>query len=128
MELDLKDLETTFTIGQSAISTSTQSVTSSLKKQSAATLLDITRAQNIGMKVVAIATRSRSHFCDLGIMLARIKLPFADIRRALLQVDDQRLTVDELKSISKHIPTPDEVETVLHPSGPLSDTRYRSTD
>lgn len=42
-------------------------------------------------------------------MLARIKLPFPEIRLALLRVDDKALTVDELKAISKHIPTADEV-------------------
>jgi diaphanous 1 len=42
-------------------------------------------------------------------MLARIKLSLPDIRRALLEIDDQKLSVDELKAISKHLPTPDEV-------------------
>lgn len=42
-------------------------------------------------------------------MLARIKLPFAAIRVAILRVDDQQLSLDELKAISKHVPTVEEV-------------------
>ena len=42
-------------------------------------------------------------------MLARIKLALSDIRKALLEVDDQSLSADDLKSISKHIPTLDEI-------------------
>ena len=42
-------------------------------------------------------------------MLARIKLDLPGIRRALLEIDDEALTVDELRSISKHLPTSEEV-------------------
>ena len=42
-------------------------------------------------------------------MLARVKTPFAEIRRSLLEVDDRQLSVDELKAISKHVPTEEEV-------------------
>jgi diaphanous 1 len=46
-------------------------------------------------------------------MLSRIKMGFPEIRKALLDVDDHRLSIDDLKAISKQLPTPDEV--CVHP-------------
>jgi len=42
-------------------------------------------------------------------MLSRIKLNLEEIRRALLDVDDNKLTQDELRAISRQLPTPEEV-------------------
>jgi len=42
-------------------------------------------------------------------MLSRIKLGFPEIRKALLDIDDQRLSIDDLIAISKQLPTLDEV-------------------
>jgi diaphanous 1 len=42
-------------------------------------------------------------------MLSRIKLDLVDIGKALLEVDDAKLSVDDLRSISKHLPTTEEV-------------------
>jgi len=42
-------------------------------------------------------------------MLSRIKLDLGEIRRALLDVDDSKLTPDELRAISRQLPTPEEV-------------------
>jgi hypothetical protein len=42
-------------------------------------------------------------------MLSRIKLPLVDIKRALLEVDDSSLSVDDLRSIARHLPTAEEV-------------------
>jgi len=42
-------------------------------------------------------------------MLARIKSDLPGIQRALLELDDVTLTVDNLKAISKQLPTSDEV-------------------
>lgn len=42
-------------------------------------------------------------------MLARIKLAPQDIRRAILEIDDQRLSVDDLRAISRNTPTDDEI-------------------
>ena len=47
-------------------------------------------------------------------MLSRIKLDLEEIRRALLVVDDNKLTLDELRSISRQLPAPEEVGD-LHP-------------
>ncbi|EEB96005.1 hypothetical protein MPER_04934 [Moniliophthora perniciosa FA553] len=46
----------------------------------------------------------------MAIMLSRIKnLGLSEIRLALLELDDEKLTVDELKAISKQLPTSEEV-------------------
>jgi len=42
-------------------------------------------------------------------MLSRIKLDLEEIRRALLDVDDSKLTPDDLRAISRQLPTPEEV-------------------
>lgn len=42
-------------------------------------------------------------------MLSRIKMGFPDIRKALLDFDDEKLSVDDLKAISKQLPTSEEV-------------------
>ena len=42
-------------------------------------------------------------------MLSRIKLGFPEIRQALLDLDDQQLSLDDLKAISRQLPTSDEV-------------------
>jgi diaphanous 1 len=42
-------------------------------------------------------------------MLSRIKLGFPELRRALLGLDDQELSVDDLRAISKQLPTSEEV-------------------
>ncbi|KAG8880257.1 hypothetical protein FRB97_000969 [Tulasnella sp. 331] len=86
IQLDLKDLEATFSLAQGTLITS-PIIASNAKKQGPSTLLDITRAQNIG---------------KLARKLLLQKL-------AILRVDDQQLSLDELKAISKHVPTVDEI-------------------
>ena len=44
-----------------------------------------------------------------AIMLSRIKLGYPEIRRSLLDIDDQALSIDDLIAISKQLPTSDEV-------------------
>lgn len=46
-------------------------------------------------------------------MLSRIKLNPPEIRRALLELDDQKLTIDELKAMSRQLPTRDEASHCL---------------
>lgn len=89
----MDDLEATFAIDNSQ-STSSQLVASPTRKQAVTTLLDITRANNI------------------AIMLSRIKLGYPDIRKALLDVDDFKLSVDDLKAISKQLPTAEEMSRI----------------
>lgn len=42
-------------------------------------------------------------------MLSRIKLSLPDIRRALLELDDIKLSIDDLRAIGKQLPTAEEV-------------------
>jgi hypothetical protein len=42
-------------------------------------------------------------------MLSRIKLTPADIRKALLELDDNALSVDDLKAMERQTPTAEEV-------------------
>lgn len=42
-------------------------------------------------------------------MLSRIKLKLPQIREALLKLDDEKLSTDDLRAISKQLPTSDEV-------------------
>lgn len=44
-----------------------------------------------------------------AIMLARIKLDLPAIRQAILEIDDVKLSTDELKSLCKQLPTSEEV-------------------
>ncbi|KAI0307002.1 hypothetical protein B0F90DRAFT_1807716 [Multifurca ochricompacta] len=85
----LGDLESTFAL-DSARDHPLQRA-STAKKAFVTTLLDITRANNI------------------AIMLSRIKLTPVDIRKALLQVDDKVLSVDDLKAMERQTPTTEEV-------------------
>ena len=42
-------------------------------------------------------------------MLSRIKLTPAEIRKALLEVDDKALSIDDLKAMERQTPTTEEV-------------------
>lgn len=42
-------------------------------------------------------------------MLSRIKMGLPEIRRALLELDDIKLSIDDLRAISKQLPTTEEV-------------------
>ncbi len=45
----------------------------------------------------------------IAIMLMRIKLSHSEIRRAILEIDDDMLSIDNLKAIGRQLPTSDEV-------------------
>jgi hypothetical protein len=42
-------------------------------------------------------------------MLSRIKLSLPEIKKALLDIDDEKLGIDDLKALCKHVPTQEEV-------------------
>ena len=42
-------------------------------------------------------------------MLSRVKLAPIDIRKALLEVDDKTLSVDDLKAMERQLPTAEEI-------------------
>lgn len=50
-------------------------------------------------------------------MLARIKLTYPEIRDAIWNIDDNRLTVDNLIAIRQYIPTKEEIEIVKEYDG-----------
>ncbi|KAJ1032638.1 hypothetical protein NDA16_000661 [Ustilago loliicola] len=71
------------------------------RKANPTTLLDLTRAQNV---------------C---IVLTRIKVPFPELRTAILQCDEDKLTIDNLKSIKNCLPTTEELELVREYDGDI---------
>ena len=52
-------------------------------------------------------------------MLARLKMPHADVRDAVLFIDDSKLALDNLKAIKHFAPSTEEVCT-YQPSPPCS--------
>ena len=110
--LDMKELEDTFTVDNSTQSGASQAASASslIRKQTVTTLLDITRANNVGE--CSLNCMSYSINCATAIMLTRMKLHQSDIRKALLAVDDNRLSTDDLKAISKQLPSQDETNRI----------------
>jgi diaphanous 1 len=53
-------------------------------------------------------------------MLSRIKMGLPEIRKAILDIDDSKLLFDDLKAISRHLPTIEEVR-------PSASLLYRTT-
>ena len=45
----------------------------------------------------------------LAIMLSRIKMDYPQIRKSIVEIDDERLSIDDLKALSKQLPTSEEV-------------------
>jgi hypothetical protein len=93
VDLDLSDLEATFVIDNTPPMPS-KTASPGFKKANVTTLLDITRANNV------------------AIMLSRVKLTLPGICNAILELDDTMLSIDDLKAISKQLPTRDEVERI----------------
>ncbi|KIK96072.1 hypothetical protein PAXRUDRAFT_32637 [Paxillus rubicundulus Ve08.2h10] len=91
-EFDTDDLDAIFAI-DSAPQTQSQMFGPS-RKQNVTTLLDITRANNI------------------AIMLSRFKIGYPAIRQALLDFDDSILSIEDLKAISKQLPTTEEMNRI----------------
>ncbi|KAG6373818.1 hypothetical protein JVT61DRAFT_5963 [Boletus reticuloceps] len=88
----MDDLADTFTID--ATPQTPSRMTSSIGKQNVTTLLETTRANN------------------MAIMLSRFKIEYSAVRQALLDLDDFVLSIDNLKAISKQLPTADEVTRI----------------
>ncbi|CAO3598600.1 unnamed protein product [Absidia cylindrospora] len=72
-----------------------------VRKQPLMTLLEFNRANNI------------------AIMLARIKLTYPEIRDAIWNIDDNRLTIDNLMAIRQYIPTKEEIEIIQEYDGDI---------
>ncbi|OAD01857.1 hypothetical protein MUCCIDRAFT_14281, partial [Mucor lusitanicus CBS 277.49] len=54
---------------------------------------------------------------NIAIMLAKIKLPYPDIRDAIWNIDDNILSTDNLMAIRQYIPTKEEIEIVKEYQG-----------
>jgi diaphanous 1 len=106
----MKELEEIFTVDNS--SKASKSGKDTAKTGSLTTLLDITRANNVGTLIPDCLYFHHSHHCNTAIMLARIKLSKSEIRQALLEVDDNRLSTDDLRSISRQLPTQEEINRI----------------
>jgi hypothetical protein len=55
-----------------------------------------------------------------GILLARLKHTFPQIRQAILDLDEERLSLDNLRALEKCLPTPDEAELIRDYDGDIS--------
>lgn len=93
VQIDLNDLEVTFSLENSSASPS--QTASPSKKPAVTTLLDITRANNV------------------AIMLSRIKIDLPAIRQTLLELSDATLSVDDLRAIAKQLPSQEEITRIL---------------
>ncbi|CAJ0926832.1 13110_t:CDS:10 [Entrophospora sp. SA101] len=67
----------------------------------AITLLDFSRANNI------------------AIMLSKVKMSYSEIRDAILEIDDEKLSIENLKSIKKYVPTLQEQNLINQYTGDL---------
>ena len=47
-------------------------------------------------------------------MLSRIKMDYPQIRKCIVEIDDERLSIDDLKALSKQLPTSEEVCREFH--------------
>lgn len=79
--------------------------TKSLSSKKTTTIIDLNRANNI------------------GIMLARIKLSYKEIKTAILSLDDRALSLDQVKALKQFVPTDEDIEAIkeyVSVSGPKS--------
>lgn len=89
---DLNDLVPMFSVSnEDSKLLKSSSTPGQARKQKTITVLAVTRANNI------------------AIMLSGIKVAFSDIRKALLELNDDNLTFDNLISISRQLPTSEEI-------------------
>jgi len=71
-------------------------------------------AKKLGEKskfnVVNIVDLKRAQ--TIGILLARIKQPIPEISRAIIELDEKVLTLEDVRSLNKYAPTKDEIESL----------------
>ncbi|KAJ9078460.1 hypothetical protein DSO57_1006241 [Entomophthora muscae] len=70
-----------------------------IKGKTSITLIDLNRANNI------------------AITLARMKMPFSAIKLAILEINDSRLSMDNLRSLESNAPTKEEIKIVKSYTG-----------
>ncbi|CAG8716330.1 10768_t:CDS:2, partial [Funneliformis mosseae] len=95
-EIPINHTEIELLFPKNAINNSLKSPTSptGTKKNTVVTLLDFNRANNI------------------GIMLARIKYSYIEIKGAILEIDDEKLSVENLRSLKNYVPSSEEKELI----------------
>ncbi|WWD06090.1 hypothetical protein V865_004175 [Kwoniella europaea PYCC6329] len=71
-----------------------------------------------GKEVVTFLDITRSN--NIGIMLTRLRLSPSKIRRAIIEVDDDLLDIDDLATLSRMLPTAEEAEKIRLFSGDIS--------
>ena len=95
--VNLKDLETLFALEDA--SKKKKAVDDSSKKPKVVSLIEPKRSLNI------------------SIQLAGIRMPFAEIKKAFLAMDDKTLQVDQLNILSLAVPTTEEIALLKSYSG-----------
>ena len=88
--VNLKDLETLFALEDASKKKSTNA-----------------RSADGKPKVISLIDPKRS--LNISIQLAGIRMPFKQIKRALLQMDDETLKVDQLNILALAVPTTEEI-------------------
>ena len=72
----------------------------------------------IESKIVSLLDLSRAN--NMSIMLARMRLSYSEIKRAILELDDQTLSIDNLKSLKQYVPAFEEIQLVRNYDGDIS--------
>ncbi|KAG0276555.1 hypothetical protein BGZ95_007390 [Linnemannia exigua] len=90
VELDFAEIDELFCKNQTAAS----NANSAKEKKKPVSLFNVNRANNI------------------AIMLSRIKMPYPEIRAALMEILDDKLSIENLKAIKQYVPTGDEIELI----------------
>lgn len=57
-------------------------------------------------------------------MLARFKMPYPELRKAIEDLDESILTVDNLTALKQYIPQPDEISALNETEGPPTSLSY----
>ncbi|KAG0310050.1 hypothetical protein BGZ97_012834, partial [Linnemannia gamsii] len=90
VELDFAEIDELFCKNQTVSAT----VSSTTEKKKPVSLFNVNRANNI------------------AIMLSRIKMTYPEIRAALMEILDEKLSIENLKAIKQYVPTGDEIELI----------------
>ncbi|KAG0026570.1 hypothetical protein BGZ82_009398 [Podila clonocystis] len=96
VDLDYTEIDEIFCKNQAGASTTASAIADKKKN---ASLLNVNRANNI------------------AIMLSRIKLTYPEIRIALMEILDHKLSIENLKAIKQYVPGGDEIEIIKEYDG-----------
>lgn len=96
--LALLDLDSDFALGSAVAKPTVNAASEGVKLKKGWSLLKPARSQNV------------------GIMLARFRMPPEAIRVAVVQMDDRELSIENLKAIKQNAPTTDEASNSIDSS------------